>query len=582
MNDRPMILRFSACIALYAVAAGGLGARLAFLHLGPHAELRHRISDNRQIEQEIKVRRGSIYDRAGEQNILAMDLTLKDVCADPQTILASNRVADVAETLSQTLDLPADEVAVRLNAPGRRYARIQPRVLDETAERLAQRQLPGVFFRDVNTRYYPQRTFLCHVLGFVNREAAGSAGVELRLNGYLKGTPGMLESQVNAKRQELYWQRGRHVPALDGADVRLTIDQNVQNIVERVADGLMEEHHARGVWVIVERVGTGEIVAMVSRPAYDLNEFGSASEDERLNRAIGTVYEPGSTMKAVTFAAVLNEELVTPETVFDCENGAWSHAGRILRDYHPYGNLTVADGIKKSSNIMTAKLALMLGNKRLAAYFAAFGLGAETGIDLPGEECGILHPVRKWSKLTPSRIAIGQGVAATALQILNLYCAIANDGHLMRPYIVSEVRARDGTVLLQNQPHVVRSVIRPRTATVMRQLLGRVTEVGGTGRRAQVEGFTVAGKTGTAQKPVAGGYSATDHVASFVGFLPAENPELGIIVVVDEPQPLHTGGVVAAPAFSAIAGEAVRCLGIRPAGYAAAVAAAPTAREGGI
>jgi len=559
-----MLLRFGACIALFMAAVVGLGSHLAFLHLGPHRELREQVNAIRQIEEKIKVRRGNIYDRAGPANLLAMDLTLKDVCADPRAVVESGRLVDVAAALSDVLDLPSDEIAVRLNRPRRRYARIEARVQDEVADRLAQRKLPGLFFREINTRYYPQRTFLCHVLGFVNYEAVGSAGIELGLNSYLKGTPGLLESQVNARRQELYWLRGRCLPAIDGADVQLTIDQNIQNIVERVIDGLMEQHQARAAWVIVAKVGTGEIVAMASRPGYDLNEFGSASDEERLNRAIGSVYEPGSTMKAAIFAAVLNEGLVTPETIIDCESGSWRYANKPLRDFHPYGELTVADGIKKSSNIMTAKLALMLGNRRIAEYLEAFGFGAQTGIDLPGEECGILHPVRRWSKISPTRLAIGQGVAVTALQILNMYCAIANDGYLMKPYVVNQVRARDGSVLLRNQPQVVRAVLRPRTAALMTFLLGRVTDSDGTGRRARVEGYTVAGKTGTAQKPIAGGYSDTANVASFVGFLPAEAPELGIIVVVDEPQPLHTGGLVAAPAFSTIASEAVRCLHIRP------------------
>jgi len=258
---------------------------------------------------------------------------------------------------------------------------------------------------------------------------------------------------------------------------------------------------------------------------------------------------------------------VSPGDVFDCEYGAWLHCRRLLRDFHPYGRLTVADGLKKSSNILTAKVALTLGDQRLYRYLRAFGLGSKRGIDLPGEENGILHPPNRWSGISSSRIAIGQGVALTALQMLGVVCAIANDGFLMRPYVVDSVSRSGGPLLLKCKPEVVARPITGKTAATMRTLLARVTEDGGTGRRARVAGYTVAGKTGTAQKPVNGVYSSSAHVASFVGFLPAENPEIALIVVVDEPRVKHTGGVVAAPVFSRIAGEAVRYLDIPPARY---------------
>jgi cell division protein FtsI (penicillin-binding protein 3) len=313
----------------------------------------------------------------------------------------------------------------------------------------------------------------------------------------------------------------------------------------------------------VQRVRTGEILAMASRPAYDPNEFRTTEPLSRLNRAIGCVYEPGSTLKAATISAALNEGTVSPATVFDCESGAWSYAQRVLHDVHPYGPLTVADGVKKSSNILTAKVALTLGPERLHRYLRAFGLGAPLRVDLPGEEAGIVRPLRTWSAVDPTRIAIGQGVSVTALQMLGVICAIANDGVLMRPYVVSSVSRADGGALLRRGPEVLSRPIRPDTAAVMRGLLARVTEDGGTGTKARVEGYEVAGKTGTAQKPVNGVYG-DECVASFVGFLPARSPRIAAIVVVDEPQAERMGGAVAAPLFSRIAGEAVRCLDIPP------------------
>jgi len=401
---------------------------------------------------------------------------------------------------------------------------------------------------------------MCHVLGFVNYEGHGSAGVEQAMDSFLRGCPGLLESRLNARRQEVYIWRGRHIPALEGADVHLTLDQNIQYVVERALDATVREHRAKGAWAIVQKVRTGEILAMSSRPIYDLNEFRTSKEAERVNRAIGYVYEPGSTLKTAAIAAALNEGTIETNTVFHCEFGEWQYGNRVLHDFHPYGKLSVADGLKKSSNILTAKVALSLSKQRFHDYLSAFGIGKPTGIDLPGEEAGILHPVSKWSGISATRIAIGQGVAVTALQMLGILSAIANDGFLMRPYVVREVRSKGGQVLFRNEPRIVGRPISFETAATMRLLLQRVTEKGGTGRRARVPGYGVAGKTGTAQKPIRGGYSSSNYMASFVGFVPAVDPEIAVIVVVDDPQPVHVGGLVAAPVFSLVAGETMRYL----------------------
>jgi cell division protein FtsI (penicillin-binding protein 3) len=277
------------------------------------------------------------------------------------------------------------------------------------------------------------------------------------------------------------------------------------------------------------------------------------------------VYEPGSTFKVVAISGALNEGLVQTDTEFDCENGAWEFAGKILHDAHGYGILTLADIVQKSSNIGTGKVALTLGEKRYYDYLKRFGLGSKAGIDLPGEEQGILHPPEKWAKIDISRIAMGQSISVTALQMAGVFSAIANDGFMMRPYVVKSVCQPTGEVLYQAQPEVVSRPITEATARTMRELLRRVTEDGGTGKRACVEGYEVAGKTGTAQKSLpGGGYSSTDYMSSFVGFLPVDEPEIAIIVVVDSPQPVHYGGVVAAPVFSVIAGQAVRYLDIPP------------------
>jgi len=542
-----------------------LSVHLAFLHLCTDKETHARINRNRQIREELLGGRGNICDR--RQNILALNLSVTDVCADPSAIIKTNALAQTVSKLAQELTLPSVEVAEKLNRPEKRFTYVERSVNDDKAELIKDKKMAGVFFRDNTIRFYPNSSFMCHVIGFVNSEGCGSSGMEQYVDKYLRGCSGMCESRVNALGQKLYWDQGRYVPPLKGSDVYLNLDQNIQYIVEKALDEVMIEHHPKATWAIVERVKTGEILAMACRPAFDLNKFSTADRDATLNRAIGTVYEPGSTFKAATYAAALNEGTVTPDTVFDCENGAWTYANRVLHDFHPYGKLTVADGLKKSSNILTAKVALTLGEERVYNYLKAFGIGDKTGIDLPGEETGILHPIRSWSELSATRIPIGQGVSVTAIQVLSAYCAIANDGYLMKPFVINRVSGFNGATLLQPKPEVIGRPISYETSATMRKLLSRVTEEGGTGLRAQVEGYEVAGKTGSAQKPVNGTYSSTAYVASFVGFLPAEAPEIGLIVVVDEPQPVHLGGVVAGPVFSKIATQTVRYLDIPPAQF---------------
>lgn len=556
--------RFTVATGAMAFAMIGLSLRLALLHLHSHENAISRAKRNRQVERRLVAPRGNVCDANGEENILALNLPVKDVCADPQTVVKHNGVADVAGRLAKTLELPADEIAVRLNRADRRFAYVKRYVPEEDAEAIEKHRLAGVFFCDNTTRYYPLKTFMCHVLGFVNYEGVGSAGVEQSMDKYLRGSVGLLESRVNALQQELNWRYGHLIPALQGSDVRITLDQNIQYITEKALDEVMEEHRAKGAWAIVERVRTGEILAMASRPCFDPNDFRTADAAAVRNNAIAAVYEPGSTFKPLVIGAALNEKTVTSETIFDCENGAWQYAGRALHDYRPHGKLTVADGLKKSSNILTAKVALMLGEKRMYEYLRRFNMGTKMGIDLPGEENGILHPTAQWSAISPTRIAIGQGIAVTALQMLGMFCAIANEGFLMKPYVTKHVEGDNDGIIFQGRPEVLSRPISPETAALLCRLLNRVTEEGGTGVRARVEGYEVAGKTGTAQKPEKGGYSDTRYVASFVGFLPAAAPEIGAIVVVDEPANIRVGGVVAAPAFGKIAGQTARYLGIPP------------------
>lgn len=556
--------RFVVILTLLGLMMAVLVGRLAFLHLGGGTHVQATAAKTRVFKQTLTVPRGRILDGSPAAGIFALNVGVKDIWADPSLLIASNRVGATLAVLAPLIPIDVADVLPRMNKTNSQYAVISRYIPADRAEAVAGLKLPGVHMSDSSIRSYPQNMTLCHVLGFANHEGVGSMGLELAMEKFLKGSPGLIESRLDGRRREMVERRTQEIPPKNGADVVLTIDQNLQYMLEKSIDAAMVRNRSRAAFAIMERVNTGEILAMVSRPAFDPNKFREAKDPQKLNRAIGYVYEPGSTFKVSVIAAALNEGIITPEQVFNTENGRWLYIGKVLRDYHAYTQLSVADIIKKSSNIGAAKIAIMLGDVRMDRYLRSFGIGGKLGLDLPGEEGGILMPAQKWFPISSSRIAIGQGVAVTGLQMLGVICAIANDGKLMRPYVVKEVIADDGTVLLRRQPQVISRPIRPETAALMRRLLGRVCEEGGTGIKARVDGFTVGGKTGTAQKPVAGHYSETDYMASFVGFLPVENPEIGMIVVFDEPQPLHTGGAVSAPVFGEVAEQAVRYLGLTP------------------
>ena len=285
-----------------------------------------------------------------------------------------------------------------MNRENSQFVYIKRRVPEALASRVEALNVRGIYTREIKTRYYPHGAFLCHVLGFQNHEGVGSAGIEQANRAYLKGSPGYIESKKDGLRKELFHKRERYIAPKDGHDICLTIDQYIQDNVETVLDEVMVEHNAKGAWAIVQNVRTGEILAMASRPDYDPNDFTTSTPEQRMNRAISFNFEPGSTLKVIPFALALENRLVNPSTIIDTENGSWYYAKHVLRDYHGYTRLSVADVLKKSSNIGTAKLALMLGDRELERAMRSFGLGRDLGIGLPGEERGILHPHEKWSK----------------------------------------------------------------------------------------------------------------------------------------------------------------------------------------
>ncbi len=561
------------CGLLFLTLFGGLAARIAHLQLGEHPELRQAYQRRIQFRRELRGMRGRVLDR--NNRILAMDEGRRHVAVDPSFVSRHNDPQRLQQALAAFLQVEPGFIGARLAETDRRYTVLERFVEEYRAEELVQylesnKIRRGVVVESVNTRTYPHENLMSHVLGFVNREGMGSAGVEQTMHRFLEAREGLRVGEADARRRELVARRLVQIDASDGADVVLTLDQYLQDGVERALDRGISQFNAEGGWAVVLDVKTGEVLAMASRPDFDPNDFQRADRESFRNRNVTGSYEPGSIFKAMVFAAALNDGLVDLDEVIDTEHGMWIHNRRPLRDYHGYASLTASEVIYKSSNIGTAKIALRMRPQRMYDYLREFGFGARTGIELPGDESGIMHHPSRWDSLTHSRMSMGHAVNVTALQMAAAMNALANDGVLMRPWLVREVRSLNGEVLYRGHPQEAGPpVVRRETARIMRTLLAGVTRPGGTGRRAAIEGYEVAGKTGTAQKTLpGGGYADRLNIASFVGFFPAENPVVTVLVSIDEPKgALRTGGSVAAPIFREIAEHTIAYFGIPPEGF---------------
>ncbi|MDL5050713.1 penicillin-binding protein 2 [Oscillatoria amoena NRMC-F 0135] len=569
-----------------------LSARLVHLQAGKHEQYYEQAMNIHMRKIPIEAQRGNIYDIHGE--ILATSLPLKKITIDPiglreayelqikrlrsraakdpsvRVPTEEELVTELAAGMAQILGAPKSEITEKLSRRTR-YVEIARRVSPAVVEKIKELRPPQIYFDDDFLRSYPQDSLGSHVIGYVDHnQKKGLQGIEQRLHHVLNGQDGWRRIVRDSVGREIVPYRAQDVPPRNGYNVFLTLDSIVQHIVEDELDEAMAEFQPVAAMAIVTRPRTGEILAMSSRPTYNPN-LPKTDLDAMRNRAVTDILEPGSTFKIVAVAAALNEGLATLETKYFCENGEFSYGGRILRDVHPYGTLTVQEGVQKSSNIMTAKIALELGDARMHEYVKRFGFGERTGVVLPAERAGIVNPLSRWSKISITRIPMGHEVATTPLQVLMAMNVIANGGMLMKPMLVSKVADSQGRVIEQNYPQSVRRVISPYAAEMMNEALRTVTERGGTAQRGAVEGFSVAGKTGTAQKidPKTGTYYQGKRgkvVASFVGYLPAENPEFSIIVVLDEPQAKMTyGGQTAAPVFSRMAKRITQHMALRPA-----------------
>jgi len=436
-------------------------------------------------------------------------------------------------------------------------------------EKLRAQNLRGIYFERDTTRIYPNASMLCHVIGFTDFEHRGIQGVEASMEEYLHGQDGYRFIEHNRAGQEIVLYRGQERAPRDGYQVHLTVDLNLQNIVENEIDAAVREYSPQKATIILMRPQTGEILAMANRPNFDLNERSEAKPEQMKNRAIIDMMEPGSTFKIVSAAAALNEKKVRPDSTIFCENGLWNFGGKPLHDHKAYGELSVQDILVKSSNIGAAKLALSIGEQKFYEYIRRFGFGDRTGVELPGEIPGVIRPPQSWSKISITRIPMGHEVGVTPLQMTVAMATIANGGKLVTPRIVKSITTEDGKTITTFSATVLRQVISPETAAQVGNALRGVVSDRGTAAAAAVPGFTISGKTGTAQKvDPHGGYEHGKYVVSFCGYLPSDHPEFVGIVVLDDAKTtnpeLNYGGLVAGPIFGRIAEKAARYLDLQP------------------
>ena len=597
--------RLALMTLLLLIAFAGLGYRLVDLHVLRHDQLSRTAAGTRQRTVIQASHRGDILDARG--NVLATTVFVKTVFADP-SLIGTNQAA-VARALAPLLRMPEVELAKKLerrtwidrngNESEDKYVVLKRKVLPADWERIriGMRNLSfgrderglsraeRAFYRnlrrhavsvepvDDQIRVYPNGSLASQVLGFVGsrnnliegrevRELAGRYGVEGQFDSYLNGTLGWRQTEVDLFRRELVLFRDGDVAPRPGLNVVLTIDAGLQDIVESELARGLEQHQPRSISCVIVRPRTGEILAMASRPTFDPNQSaGLGSIEHMRNRVIADSYEPGSTFKTIVVSAAINEGAVSLSDIFHCEEGSFHFGGHTLHDAgHRFGKLTVEDILAKSSNIGAAKVGMKLGAEQLHRYILDFGFNQATGIQLPGEAGGSVHPLKSWYKISIAQIPMGQGLTATPLQMAMAVSAIANEGTLMRPLIVNRIEDENNQAMLKYHPQPVRQVINPTSARLVVQAMKKVVLPGGTAPKAGLEHYRVAGKTGTGQKAP---YGSGKYLASFIGFFPADDPQVCISVFLDEPSSGgYYGGATAGPIFREIAQRAAAYLAI--------------------
>ncbi len=536
------------CLWLLAICL-----RLIYLQIFCYGDFERRAQHQQQRSFDLSAKRGVIYDRAGRE--LAMSIQVDSAFIVP------SETPDLANTVSLISRITQDDPRVVLAdcRAHKTFCWVARKADAEVIERIRALNLQGIHFQKEAKRFYPKRELAAQILGYVGTDDQGLSGLERQFNSQLQGKPGKLMISVDARKR---WFASVEKEPEAGSSVVLTIDQNIQYVAERELERAMEETKAIAGTVVVENPHTGEILALTNRPTFNPNNRKEIRPETLKNHAISDVYEPGSTFKVVTVSAGLEEKVTRPDEMFDCQMGSIVINGTRIHDSKPHGLLSVSDIIAESSDVGAIKVAMRLGNERFYKYIRAFGFGQPTGIELPGETRGLAKPVDRWSKISFASISMGQEVGVSAVQLAALISTIANDGVRVPPRIVA------GTIQPQNSPQTISfqpvegtRVISPLTAAEMKQMLQGVV-LHGTGPKALLEGYTSAGKTGTAQKfdPAVGKYSHTKYYASFAGFAPINDPQIAVVVVLDSAVGLHQGGQVSAPVFHRVAQQVLEYL----------------------
>ena len=592
--------RFYLPAVLLVAGALGIGVRLVLLHLS--LVTAHTKQPDYGFTRNTQGCRGAIYCMGGRE-VLAQTKTVWDYHVDAQAATrdpVNPKKPINPETRREKMQTVAEVLQIPLLQVMDAYAKRNPKNTSTLAKYVylatsdddgihavlsdPKRRFNELSITERQVRVYPQGHRSSHVVGFVSKDPTnrvGGAGIELRYEKWLRGTPGTVRGTRIATGGEARVRREIDVDARPGNNVYLTIDPNIQYEVEQALAVGVASNKAERAWALVLSVKTGAVLALANLPDYDPAQYNKSPDSARFNGAISENYEPGSVMKTITACAVLNERIAEPDTMINTARNDPNYYRLPGDGSHKWEErMSVREALVHSSNIVYGKLGVNLGPKRLWTYMTNFGLGRRTGIELPGEETGILPNWKTWDKVKWSRAPIGQGVAVTAIQLANAYAAIGNDGELLRPFLVEKVEASDGTVLYEHrEKEVIGHPIRPETARKVREMMLGVAKKGGTARRAAVKGYSVAGKTGTAQMKEGRGYSQTAYNASFIGIVPASRPEIVILVTYQKPAycrsfklsqetglPLynHQGGVCAAPTFSRIASNVLRYMAVEP------------------
>ncbi|HXW61411.1 MAG TPA: penicillin-binding transpeptidase domain-containing protein [Candidatus Acidoferrales bacterium] len=552
MEQRNPRLRWLIVWSLAVVWIAIILTRLVYLQLFCYSEYLVKAQHQQQRIFEISPMRGTIYDRRGRE--LAVSLPMDSVFADRAEI---TDVGMVARLLSRVLDVPAEDLEAKINE-ARTPVRLARKLPPETVQRISDMNLKGVFFQKENRRVYPQRALAASVLGYVDVDEKGSGGIEYSLDKQILGRPGKMMVMADGRRQ---WYDRSEAAADPGASVTLTLDETIQYIAEKELAQAIQETHAKAGTVVVEDPSSGELLAVANWPTFDPNNPGKYPDEDRIDRAVASAYEPGSTFKVITLTGAIENGVARAEDLIDCQMGQILVAGRLIHDWKRFGVLSVREILEHSSDVGAIKLGLRLGAARFYETARAFGIGQSTGIELPGENRGLLRPVENWSANSIGSLAMGQELSVTPIQIISAISAVANGGTLYAAHVVREIDGgRPGAPRVLRGP---RQATDARTAATMREMMEGVIREG-TGKPARLDGYTAAGKSGTAQKidPATGRYSRTQYNSSFVGFAPVNNPGIAILVVLDSPVGPHHGGEVGGPVFKRVAEQVLAYLGV--------------------